>query len=327
MTRKIIIFFLFDFLMLNTVFAEPLDFSSKNDLKILELVREVSLNKSFVGLVVAHNIGGKKVLARVSQGKVGRVIQKKREILDSEIEYIHNGYEIREYFSNKKVVKIYNNSAPVFPNFLLKNPNEVLNYYTLHRLGFSSKKIANKNTSVFELKSKDKFRWGVRFWLDSQTGLLLKLQYLDENENVLKKEFFAEISIEPSTKLDLHFSSPDSKKWRKIYISTFTDQNDGLVYNKNLKNGFTFMNCLDSKVYDSKQNLDLSFVHHQCLYSDGVAIVSAVTQDQIRPIKIFQRSNGCMSEKVGLKGNKPMYIGGCVPRKTIQYFFNKLSVE
>jgi negative regulator of sigma E activity len=215
----------------------------------------------------------------------------------------------------------------LFQIFLQNDTNEILKYYSLHRFGFYPKKIANKVVFGFELKSKDKLRWGVKFWLDAQTGLLLKLQYQDQFSNVLKKEFFAEISIKPSTKPNLHFSKTDSKTWKKIYISTFADDKDGFVNNKNIGNGFAFVKCLDSKVYDSTQNYESGFVHHQCLFSDGVAIISAVTQNEIRPIKIFQRSNGCMSEKVGLKGNKPMYIGGCVPKKTIQYFFNKLSVE
>ena len=327
MTRKIISFLTLYLLALNLTFAENLDFSRKSDLEILQLTRVVSLNKTFTGLVVAHNIGGEKLLARVSQGLVDNTIQKKRKILDNGVEYIHSGHEIREYFPNEKVVKIYNNALPVFPNFLLNDPNEVLRYYNLLRYGSSNTSVADKNSFVFELKSKDKLRWGVKFWLDSQTGLLLKLHYLDQNSNILKKELFAEISIEPSNKMDLKFSSPDSNNWRKIYISTFADEKDGLVYNKKLNNGFVFVKCLDSKVYDFKKTQDSNFIHHQCLYSDGVAIVSAVTQNRTRPIRVFQRTNGCMSEKVGLKGNKPMYVGGCVPAKTIQYFFNKLSVE
>lgn len=328
MTRNIIsLFIVLKFALLNTVLATSHGFTSKNDLEILKFVRDVSLNKTFVGLVVAHNIGGKKTLARVSQGNVNGLIQKKREILEKRIEYIHSGYEIREYFSDQKVIKIYNNAAPVFPNFLLNDLNEILKYYTLERYGPAKVKVANRDTFVFELKSKDKFRWGVRFWLDSESGLLLKLEYLNKVSNILKKEFFAEISIEPSITPNLHHSSPESKKWRKIYISTFADDNGGLVYNKSNVNGFTFLKCLDSKVYNTNQIHNSEFVHHQCLFSDGVAIVSAVVQNKVRPIKMFQRSNGCMSEKVGLKGDKPIYVGGCVPGKTIQYFFNKLSKD
>ncbi len=315
------------FLLTPSLNATTINFKEKTDLEILKLVTESALSQTFVGLAVAHNIGGQKVLVRVSQGHVNGIVQKKREILDSGIVYVHNQSEIREYFPNEKVVKIYNNAAPVFPNFLLNDVKDILKFYSLKRYGPAQTKIANKNTFAFELNSKDELRWGVRFWLDSDSGLLLKLHYLDQYSNILKKEFFAEISINPVTKPDLHFSLLDSKKWRKISISSFTDEKAGLVYNKVLKNGFAFVKCLDSKVFDPSQNHDSSFVRRQCLFSDGVALVSAVTQKQVQPIRIFQRSKGCMSQKVGLKGNKPMYVGGCVPRETIKYFFNKLSVE
>ena len=327
MTYKFIfITILSTFFLNNLLFASSLDFGDKSDYEVLEFVRDVSLNKTFTGLMVAHNTGGKKFLARVSQGKLDGVIQKKREFLDKGTEYIHIGTESREYFLDEKLIKIRNNAAPVFPNFLLFHSEEILRYYNLKRYGFSDTKIANKTSFVFELESKDSMRWGVRFWIDSMSGLLLKLQYMDNESNVLKKEFFAEISIGPSTKSKLYLSAPDSKKWRKIYISSFTDQNAGLVYNNRYDNGFSLVKCLNAKVIESNQVHNENFVRHQCFFSDGVALISAITHDQ-KPLNLYQYSKGCMSQKVGLKGNKPMYIGGCVPRETIQYFFNKLNVE
>ena len=314
------------FFLNNPLLASVLDLSDRTDFEVLEFVRDVSMNRPFVGLVVAHNTGGKKFLARVSQGKLDGVIQKKREFLDKGTEYIHNGSESREYFLNEKLVKIRNNAAPVFPNFLLFDSQEILKHYKLNRLGFTDSKIANKTSFVFELESKDDMRWGVRFWIDSTSGLLLKLQYMDSLSNVLKKEYFAEISIGPSVNPDLNLTAPDSKKWRKIYISSFTDKNTGLVYNKNYDNGFSLVKCLNAKVIETNQVHDDNFVRHQCFFSDGVALISAITHDQ-KPMNLYQYSKGCMSQKVGLKGNKPMYIGGCVPRETIQYFFNKLNVE
>ena len=326
MIHKFIFITILQSFFLNLLFASSFEFSDKSDFEVLEKVKDVSLNKTFVGLVVAHNIGGKKFLARVSQGLINGEIQKKREFFDKGTEYIHNGTESREYFLNEKLVKIRNNAAPVFPNFLLFHSQEILKHYNLIRLGLSDTKIANKTSIVFELESKDSMRWGVRFWVDSTTGLLLKLQYMDSQSKVLKKEYFAEISIGPLINAHSSLSAPDSKKWRKIFISSFTDENAGLVYNKNYDNGFSFVRCLNAKVIDTNQFHDENFVRHQCFFSDGVALISAITHDQ-KPLNLYQYSKGCMSQKVGLKGNKPMYVGGCVPRQTIQYFFNKLNVE
>ncbi|OUW02336.1 MAG: hypothetical protein CBD16_04295, partial [Betaproteobacteria bacterium TMED156] len=231
------------------------------------------------------------------------------------------------YFSDDKLIKIYNNLTPVFPNFLLEDLDLVLKFYNLRKLGLSSNKIANKKTHVFELKSKDGLRWGVKFWVCSETGLILKLHYFDGANKVLKKEFFADISIDPKKQLNLNFSTQDSKNWRKIYISSIRNGSPNSLFDYFGSSGFSFINCLDTKYHNSKVKYDTSLVHQQCLFSDGVAIVSVVTQNSVRPIKIFQRSNGCMSEKVGLKDNKPLYVGGCVPKETIKYFFNKLSVD
>lgn len=324
--KSFLIIFFSVFFFNNVLFASSLDLSNKTDFEVLEFVRKVSQNKTFVGLVVAHNIGGKKFLARVSQGKLNGKIQKKREFLDKGTEYIHNGFESREYFLNEKLVKVRNNAAPVFPNFLLFRSQEILKHYNLKRIGLTDSKIANRESFVFELQSRDNMRWGVRFWVDSVTGLLLKLQYMDSQSNVLKKEYFAEISIGPLINANASLSAPDSKKWRKIFISSFTDENAGLVYNKYYDNGFSFVRCLNAKVIETNQIHDENFVRHQCFFSDGVALISAITHDQ-KPLNLYQYSKGCMSQKVGLKGNKPMYVGGCVPRETIQYFFNKLNVE
>ena len=69
---------------------------------------------------------------------------------------------------------------------------------------------------------------------------------------------------------------------------------------------------------------------NHCLFSDGVAHVSLVAFYEQESDLIFRVGNwtkGCSSFKSGIISNRSVMSFGCVPKKTVQFFFNNSVVR
>ena len=86
------------------------------------------------------------------------------------------------------------------------------------------------------------------------------------------------------------------------------------------------MNCFDSKFHRSgKVSSNLDYNQNHCLFSDGVAHVSLVAFYEREPNVYFRVGNwtkGCSSFKSGIVSNRSVISFGCVPKETVQVFFN-----
>lgn len=66
-----------------------------------------------------------------------------------------------------------------------------------YRMGFiGTDRVAGKNARVLEIRPRDQFRYGHRFWLEERTGMLLRSALLDHEGNYLQHLSFVKIDLE-----------------------------------------------------------------------------------------------------------------------------------
>lgn len=66
-----------------------------------------------------------------------------------------------------------------------------------YRMSFvGSERVAGKDTRVLEMRPRDQFRYGHRFWLEEQTGMLLRSALLDHEGNYLQHLSFVSIELD-----------------------------------------------------------------------------------------------------------------------------------
>lgn len=96
-----------------------------------------------------------------------------------------------------------NNAVPVttpFKAFRELNGDRLLHGYDFKLAG--STWVAGREAQKILLLPKDQFRYGHEFWLDEETGFLLKHDTLDNHRNVLDRVQFTSLNLSP----DLHKS-------------------------------------------------------------------------------------------------------------------------
>lgn len=109
-------------------------------------------------------------------------------------EVIRDGNKVTCILSDKKSVHVSKlDSTPHLLSALPSNFTEFPQYYTFALAG--QDRVAGRITKVVHVDPRDKFRYGYRFWLDAETGLLLKSQVLAENGLPIEQLMFTSIEV------------------------------------------------------------------------------------------------------------------------------------
>ena len=83
-----------------------------------------------------------------------------------------------------------------FPNLLRPGADQAAAaFYTAREEG--PDRVAGQETDIVRLKPVDALRYGYRIWSERRTGLVLKMQTLDDGGKVLEQSAFSEVQINP----------------------------------------------------------------------------------------------------------------------------------
>ena len=129
----------------------------------------------------------------------------KREFDDAQHGIDKNGvWESLEFLNgeSRKVIRTKDTVQTIFPERELVTISHETEISPLHPQlpeDFSSLKkhydiklagkgrIARKPTQILEIKPRDRYRYGFKFWLDMDTGLLLKCDLMDDKGTVIEQ--------------------------------------------------------------------------------------------------------------------------------------------
>ncbi len=148
-------------------------------------------------------------------------------------------------------------------------------------------RVANKDAQILKVTPKDNYRYGYKFWLEKDTGLLLKCDVMDEQGKVVEQLMFSELNILPQSP-ETNLLLEKTKQYRVVNLDSGHESQTGSHwYAKYLPKGFVLTRShLKSGVHGK------GFVRH-IVYSDGMASVSVFVEKQ-------------QPAKTGLKGISKM---------------------
>lgn len=72
------------------------------------------------------------------------------------------------------------------------NMDQLTLFYSMHRL--DDDRIANRAALVIDLMPRDQYRYGYRYWVDKDTGMLLRCDLFDEDKAVVEQMMFTELN-------------------------------------------------------------------------------------------------------------------------------------
>lgn len=203
---------------------------------------------------------------RVQHGTDERGVWESLESLNGEArKVIRVNDEVTSIYPERKLIIVSNNKnkATLHPT-LPENLDKLEAFYQINRL--EDDRIAGHHTAVLDVKPNDGHRYGYRYWLDTETGVLLKCDLLNEQGTVVEQMMFTALeylSAAPESAFNnINHADFDKKRLDKGR----TDTQNVAWQVSSLPDGFMLTQSSLRKRGDDES------VH--LVYSDGLASVS-----------------------------------------------------
>ncbi len=159
---------------------------------MLEKMSAVSQTRNYQGTFILRKSDNLSTL-RVHHGMDERGVWESLETLDGESrKVIRQNNKVISIFPGKKLLTI--RSAGSYSSLHQKLPDNISqleNYYTFERL--DNDRIAGYPTLVLELKPRDKYRYGYRYWLEHESGMLLRCDVIGSDNDVVEQMLFTDL--------------------------------------------------------------------------------------------------------------------------------------
>jgi sigma-E factor negative regulatory protein RseB len=170
------------------------DACAEDAAKWLERAAQAARTLNYAGTVVyQHN--GHVETSRLAHVFENGEVQEKLVSLDGPArEVIRTNSEVRNYFPDAKIIRIEPRTfRNVFPSLSPEQQRNLTQYYDSRMV--VSERIAGHWTQVMMFEPKDGLRYGHKFWVDANTGLLLKARVVDDRGEVVEQFAFTDILI------------------------------------------------------------------------------------------------------------------------------------
>ena len=215
-------------------------------------------------------------------------------------------------------------SLGLFPDLLRSTDSSIAQFYTARQAGVE--RVAGFDADVVALDPKDKLRFGYRIWSEKLSGLVIKLQTLDEDGRLLEQAAFSELQLDAPVsmaKLTRMMENTEGYRVDKTELQKTTAQAEGWIL-KNPVAGFRSMSCYKRPargVDAGKQDGAMQWV-----FSDGLASVSLFVEVFDRRRHAFEGSMAMgathtLTRRLNDKtGDWWLTVIGEVPRSTLGAF-------
>jgi len=321
------------FSRLSTVyFALSLYFISPNSFAVdlfdmLKGMSDADQKQNYQGTFILRKSDDLSAL-RVIHGIDGEGDWESLESLDGEPRKVvrHNNRVVSVYPERELVTIRHTDTTQSLHPRLPDNIDQLDPFYSMTRL--DDDRIAGHQTLVVDLLPKDQYRYGYRYWVDKNTGMLLRCDLLSEDKTIVEQMMFTSLdylAIAPVQAFDLHqFEQFNQQLLDEPEIDV--QQNAGMSWTVNrLPKGFSLTKS--SMRYsrpalvlksNSPDSIPPDLLH--MVYTDGLASVSVFIEKNEGEKKHLQGalSMGAVNAFGNAMGDYFATVVGVVPVKTVQ---------
>ncbi|MEN9771550.1 MAG: sigma factor regulatory protein [Pseudomonadota bacterium] len=295
--------------------------------QVIDRLQSAAQQLSFSGTFV-HQQGPVLQTSRILQLRDAKRSGVKVQALEgSRHEIIRTAQEIRVYMPEHRMVKRDRTdlARSAFPAIFVGTADGILRNYELVRGG--SIRMADLEADEYLLKPRHDLRWPVRFWVDQQSGLVLKCQRLDFDGQAIEQAAFTELRFDPKVRASaLRPSFQSAKDWTVHDASMSRLQPmPALRYKPEVVKGFELIGVYQQPATGSEGGLP--FAVRRYVLSDGIATLSVFVQPR--------QANGAVAERVYRRGALSMIsrevqeawvtVMGEVPPETLRQFAQSIE--
>lgn len=226
--------------------------------------------------------------------------------------------------SSRKVVVDFSRRNSFSPIFIPEDIARLEKFYDMKLL--SNDRVAGMNAVVVHIDPRDKYRYGMKFWINDQNGLMMKSNLINEDGKVVEEVMFTSLKlfdddeklvVDTMPKIDENFTlvryhSGDSSK-------SFAADNAWQL--ANAPGGFWRESVLKRKIPGTDH-----FVQ-QMVYTDGLASLSIFIEKKTSLSSGGMSSMGAVNAFIRILNDYSVTVIGEVPAITVKQLAESVSYQ
>ena len=226
--------------------------------------------------------------------------------------------------SSRKVVVDFSRRNNFSPIFIPEDIARLEKFYDMKLLG--NDRVAGMNAVVVHIDPRDKYRYGMKFWINDQNGLMMKSNLINEDGKVVEEVMFTSLKlfdddeklvIDTMPKIDENFTlvryhSGDNSK-------SFAADNAWQL--ANAPGGFWRESVLKRKIPGTDH-----FVQ-QMVYTDGLASLSIFIEKKTSLSSGGMSSMGAVNAFIRILNDYSVTVIGEVPAITVKQLAESVSYQ
>ncbi|MBE7369738.1 MucB/RseB C-terminal domain-containing protein [Ramlibacter pallidus] len=236
----------------------------------LTRMHEASRQRNYVGTFVVMSSSGQMSSARIWHACDGqRQVERVESLSGAPRSTFRRDDEVLTFLPESKTVRSERReSLGLFPEI---KPDEtgIPEVYTARRVG--SDRVAGFDADIVQVLPRDALRFGYRIWSEKKSGLVVKMQTLDESGKVLEQAAFSELQLDAPVRMDKlkqMMAVPDGWRVEKAEAVKTTAAAEGWALSRPVA-GFRPQSCYKRPAEGVLQ----------WIFSDGLASVSLFVEE------------------------------------------------
>lgn len=224
----------------------------------------------------------------------------------------------------EKIIIEKRRNQQTFPAVLPNNLDSIKQNYAIQHAG--TERIAGRDAQIIHLQPKDQYRYGYKFWVDKEYGLLLKSANLDQAGNAVESISFTQLLFTSGQNLDWfrpsQLASGKNFEMQKTSVSTLAENEIGCEVPMQLL-GY-------QRIHQMKQQTQRGQRQRtHLLYSDGLSSLSIFIEPMISRNNLhlgYNEIGNTALMGVAMDGHQIMVVGN-VPQTTVHQFVNAVKIK
>jgi sigma-E factor negative regulatory protein RseB len=284
-------------LLVLAILLTPAAAWADDGLALLQRIAQGSRQLTYSGTFV-YRSGGTVDTSRIAHSFVDGLEMERIEALDgSPREVLRAGNEVKCFFPEEKLVIIENRSSQRgFPALLPAGLGSLSEHYVVRGGGVA--RLAGMQSRAVLLDPRDGLRYGHEFWMDENSGLLLKANLLGERGETLESFAFTQVKIGGPLEEGALKARFDSERVRVQQVKALELKPDDMGWSfRTLLPGFRKVAAMKRQA--SPENPESLHV----VFSDGLASISvfiepggsageADSKAVVGPLNVYRRQVG-----------------------------------
>jgi sigma-E factor negative regulatory protein RseB len=240
----------------------------------LTRMHDASRKRNYIGNFVVSSSNGQMSSARIWHACDGqRQVERVESLSGAPRSTFRRDDEVLTFLPESKTVRSERReSLGLFPDLLKPDDTSIPEFYTARRIG--SDRVAGFDADIVHVQPKDGLRFGYRIWSEKKSGLVVKLQTLDDAGKVLEQAAFSELQLDAPVRMDRlaqMMAVPEGWRVEKTEMVKTTAAAEGWAL-KAAVAGFKPMSCYKRPAEGVLQ----------WIFSDGLASVSLFVEEYDR---------------------------------------------